>query len=218
MVELKGISKSYGGVQALDNVNLTIEYGKIHALLGENGAGKSTLMKVLSGAVEKDTGIIRIDGEEKDIDSPKSAREEGIGIIYQEFSLVPELTAAENIYLNQLGDSFWIDWKALYKNAAHLIESLGFQLDVRKKVASLSVAEQQIVEIAKALTSDIKLIIFDEPSDVLGAHEVAILYKVLDKLKKKNIAIIYISHHLPEILEISDSITVLRDGKSVATV
>ncbi|UAY56949.1 sugar ABC transporter ATP-binding protein [Arachidicoccus terrestris] len=218
MVELKGISKSYGGIQALDNVNLTIEYGKIHALLGENGAGKSTLMKVLSGAVKKDTGIIRIDGEERDIDSPKSAREEGIGIIYQEFSLVPELTAAENIYLNQLGDSFWIDWKALYKNAAHLIESLGFQLDVRKKVANLSVAEQQIVEIAKALTSDIKLIIFDEPSDVLGAHEVAILYKVLDKLKKKNIAIIYISHHLPEILEISDSITVLRDGKSVATV
>ena len=218
MVELKGISKKYGGVNALDNVNLSIEYGKIHALLGENGAGKSTLMKVLSGAVKKDAGAIIIDGEEKEMQSPKSAREEGIGIIYQEFSLVPELTASENIFLNQLGESLWIDWRTLHTKATDLIEGLGFHLDVRKKVSSLSVAEQQIVEIAKALTSDIKLIIFDEPSDVLGAHEVAILYKVLDRLKKKNIGIVYISHHLPEILQISDSITILRDGKSVATV
>lgn len=218
MIELKGISKAYGGVKALDGVDLCIEYGKIHALLGENGAGKSTLMKVLSGAVKKDAGSIIIDGEEMQMDSPKIAREAGIGIIYQEFSLVPELTATENIFFNQLGQSFWIDWKALHKKAADLIKSLGFTLDVKKKVAGLSVAEQQIVEIAKALTADIKLIILDEPSDVLGAHEVAILYSVLDALKKKNMGIIYISHHLPEILQISDNITILRDGKSVATV
>lgn len=218
MIELKNISKSYGGARALDQVNLVIEYGKIHALLGENGAGKSTLMKVLSGAVQKDTGSIMIDGVEANIHSPKKAKEEGIGIIYQEFSLVPELTGSENIFLNQLGSSFWIDWESLHQKAATLISSMGFTLDVRKKVAGLSVAEQQIVEIAKALTSDIKLIIFDEPSDVLGAHEVKILYKVLEELKKKNIAIIYISHHLPEILQISDHITILRDGKAITTV
>lgn len=218
MIELKNISKSYGGARALDQVNLSIEYGQIHALLGENGAGKSTLMKVLSGAVQKDAGSIIIDGVEKDIHSPKKAREEGIGIIYQEFSLVPELTGSENIFLNQLGSTLWIDWEALHQKAAAVVSSMGFTLDVRKKVASLPVAEQQIIEIAKAITSDIKLIIFDEPSDVLGAHEVRILYKVLAELKKKKIAIIYISHHLPEILAISDRITILRDGKSMTTV
>lgn len=218
MVELKRISKSYGGARALEDVSLSVEFGKIHALLGENGAGKSTLMKILSGAVQKDAGAIYINGVKRDIDSPKKAREEGIGIIYQEFSLVPELTASENIFLNRPGKSSWINWNRLHQEAAELIKSLGFNLDVRKKVTKLSVAEQQIVEIAKALTNDIKLIILDEPSDVLGPHEVTILYKVLEQLKKKNIAIIYISHHLHEILQISDSITVLRDGKSVATV
>ena len=175
-------------------------------------------MKVLSGAVKKDAGKICIDGMEKLIDSPAAARREGIGIIYQEFSLIPELSATENIYFNQLGGSLSIHYNALHKKADELVRDLGFQLDVKKKVADLSVAEQQIVEIAKAFTADIRLIIFDEPSDVLGAHEVAILYKVLERLKKKNIAIIYISHHLPEILEISDSITILRDGKSITTV
>src|SRR5690606_5173848 len=217
MIELKSISKSYGGVRALDDVSLSVEYGKIHALLGENGAGKSTLMKILSGAVEKDEGSIFIDGQECVIDSPRKARDLGIGIIYQEFSLVPELTASENIFLNQLGKSFWINWSKLHQQAANLVADIGFQIDVTKKVSQLSVAEQQVVEIAKALTNDLKLIIFDEPSDVLGPHEVAILYKVLERLKKKNIAIIYISHHLQEILQISDTITVLRDGKSIAT-
>jgi len=131
---------------------------------------------------------------------------------------VPELSASENIFLDRLGASFWINWTTLHKKAQSLVDELGFTLDVRKKVAELSVAEQQVVEIAKALTRDIKLIIFDEPSDVLGAHEVAILYKVLEKLKAKDIAIVYISHHLPEILQISDTITILRDGKSVASV
>ncbi|MFT4094152.1 MAG: sugar ABC transporter ATP-binding protein [Niabella sp.] len=218
MIELKNISKSYGGARALDNVSLSVESGKIHALLGENGAGKSTLMKILSGAVQKDSGSIFIDGVEQEINTPKKARDEGIGIIYQEFSLVPELTASENIFLNQLGQSFWINWDRLHRKAGELVKSLGFSLDVKKKVAKLSVAEQQVVEIAKALTTDIKLIILDEPSDVLGPHEVTILYKVLEQLKKKNIAIIYISHHLQEILQISDSITVLRDGKAITTV
>jgi ribose transport system ATP-binding protein len=218
MIELKNISKSYGGAKALENVNLVVEYGKIHALLGENGAGKSTLMKILSGAVQKDAGSIYIDGEEKLIRTPKTAQEEGIGIIYQEFSLVPELTASENIFLNHPGKSSWINWNSLHSKAEALVRSLGFSLDVRKKVSALSVAEQQVVEIAKVLTHDLKLIIFDEPSDVLGPHEVAILYQLLDQLKKKNIAIIYISHHLQEILRISDCITVLRDGKSIATV
>lgn len=218
MIELKNISKSYGGARALDNVSLTVEFGKIHALLGENGAGKSTLMKILSGAVQKDSGSIFIDGTERLINTPKKARDEGIAIIYQEFSLVPELTVSENIFLNRPGQSGWINWGHLHKKAGELVESLGFSLDVKKKVAKLSVAEQQIVEIAKALTADIKLIIFDEPSDVLGPHEVTILYKLLEQLKKKNIAIIYISHHLQEILQISDSITVLRDGKAITTV
>jgi ribose transport system ATP-binding protein len=218
MIELKNISKSYGGAHALDNVSLSVEFGKIHALLGENGAGKSTLMKILSGAVQKDAGSIFIDGVERSINTPKKAREEGIAIIYQEFSLVPELTASENIFLNQAGKSPWIHWKELHRKAGELVKSLGFSLDVKKKVAQLSVAEQQIVEIAKALTTDCRLIILDEPSDVLGPQEVTILYKILDELKKKNIAIIYISHHLQEILQISDSITVLRDGKAIETV
>ena len=218
MIELKNISKSYGGAQALDDVSLSVEFGKIHALLGENGAGKSTLMKVLSGAVQKDSGSIFIDGTERLINTPKKAREEGIAIIYHEFSLVPELTASENIFLNQVGRSSWINWKDLHQKAGDLVASLGFSLDVKNKVSQLSVAEQQIVEIAKALTTDCRLIILDEPSDVLGPQEVAILYKILDRLKKKNIAIIYISHHLQEILQVSDSITILRDGKAIATV
>jgi len=218
MIELKNISKSYGGARALEHVNLTVEYGKIHALLGENGAGKSTLMKILSGAVQKDAGSIYIDGVEKLIRTPKIAREEGIGIIYQEFSLVPELTASENIFLNHPGNSSWINWHSLHTKADTLVRSLGFSLDVRKKVSALSIAEQQIVEIAKVLTHDLKLIIFDEPSDVLGPQEVQILYRLLEQLKKKHIAIIYISHHLQEILDISDCVTVLRDGKSIATV
>ncbi|HTN37491.1 MAG TPA: sugar ABC transporter ATP-binding protein [Arachidicoccus sp.] len=218
MFELRNISKSYGGVHALKDVSMTAEPGKIHALLGENGAGKSTLMKILSGAVQKDSGAIYIDGIERDLSSPKKAKNEGISIIYQEFSLVPELTVAENIYLNQLGETFWINWNELYKKADGVVKSLGFSLDVKRKVASLSVAEQQIVEIAKALVSELKLLILDEPSDVLGPREVRILYQTLEKLKERGVAIIYISHHLQEILEISDSVTVLRDGKAVSTV
>lgn len=217
-VELINISKSFGGISALKNVTLKVLPGEIHALVGENGAGKSTLMKILSGAYTRDSGRIFIDGREVQIRNTNDSKKLGIGIIYQEFSLVPALSVAENIFLNRLRSTgFWVRWGELKRKAGEVMESIGFSIDPSLKAADLSVAGQQIVEIAKALSENVKVLILDEPSAVLGTEETGKLFSTLQKLKKEGVAIIYISHHLSEIFRIADRITVLKDGVSGPT-
>jgi ribose transport system ATP-binding protein len=214
-VELRDISKSFGGIAALKNVTFKVMAGEIHALVGENGAGKSTLMKILSGAYLKEAGQIFIDGTEVHIRNTRDSKKLGIGIIYQEFSLVPDLSVAENVFLNQLGQAgFWMNWNNLNKRAAEIINNIGFSIDPSAKASSLSVAEQQIVEIAKALSENAGVLILDEPSAVLGPQEIQKLFNTLERLKKEGVAIIYISHNLKEVFQIADRITVLKDGVS----
>jgi ribose transport system ATP-binding protein len=215
-VELLNISKSYGGISALKDVSLKVQPGEIHALVGENGAGKSTLMKILSGAISKDEGKILLDGREAHIKSTHDSKKLGIGIIYQEFSLVPDLSVAENIFLGQLGSQgFWMKWGKLKSRAGELIKSIGFDIDPAIKVHKLSIAQQQIVEIAKALSEKVNVLILDEPSAVLGTNEVHRLFATLKRLSKEGVSIIYITHHLEEVFEIASRITVLKDGSSV---
>ncbi|MBB5644686.1 sugar ABC transporter ATP-binding protein [Pedobacter cryoconitis] len=217
-VELRNIAKSFGGISALKDVTLKAMPGEIHALMGENGAGKSTLMKILSGVHQKDKGQIFIDGEEAHIKNTYDSKQLGIGIIYQEFSLVPELSVAENIFLNRLGENgSWLKFDKLKKDAGQLIESIGFNIDPAVKVSSLSIAQQQVVEIAKALSENVKVLILDEPSAVLGPTEVQKLFDTLFKLKSEGVAIIFISHHLSEIFQIADRVTVIKDGASSET-
>ena len=214
-VELRDISKSFGGIAALKNVTFKVMPGEIHALVGENGAGKSTLMKILSGAYIKDAGQIFIDGVEVHIRNTHDSKKLGIGIIYQEFSLVPDLSVAENVFLNQLRlTGFWMNWSKLNKKAQEIINNTGFSIDPAIKAGSLSIAEQQIVEIAKALSENVGVLILDEPSAVLGPQEIQKLFNTLKRLKREGVAIIYISHNLQEVFQIADRITVLKDGVS----
>jgi ribose transport system ATP-binding protein len=214
-VELIDISKSYGGISALKNVSLRVNPGEIHALVGENGAGKSTLMKILSGAVPRDKGKIVIDGNEVPVRSTHESKKLGIGIIYQEFSLVPDLSVAENIFLSQLkAHGSWMKWGRLRKKAEELIASIGFSINPSTKVRHLSIAHQQIVEIAKALSEKVKVLILDEPSAVLGTHEIHKLFDTLKRLREEGVSIIYITHHLEEVFEIAQRVTVLKDGAS----
>jgi ribose transport system ATP-binding protein len=218
-VELLHIGKSFNGVKALKDVSLLAKPGEIHALLGENGAGKSTLMKVLSGAHQKDQGIIKMDGKEVSIRSPEDSKRLGIGIIYQEFSLIPDLSVADNIYLSHLTTGgMWIRQRKLNRQAEALLSSLGFALDPRTQVGHLSVAHQQVVEIAKALSKDVSVLILDEPTAVLAPQETGKLFAILNTLKQKGVTIIYISHRLEEIFNLCDRITVIKDGASVKTV
>ncbi|MHC4132001.1 MAG: sugar ABC transporter ATP-binding protein [Planctomycetota bacterium] len=211
---MEGITKSFGGVHALKDVEFRARAGQVHAIVGENGAGKSTLMKILSGAYQKDDGQIKIDGKVVNIPNPHAGRKRGIAIIYQEFALAPDLTVAENIYLDHLsGRRGFINWKGLYRNAGELISSLGFDINPRSKVEDLSVAYQQVVEITKALSEDAKILILDEPTAVLAPREVERLFEVLRRLKAQGVSIIYISHRLEEVFQIADKITVLRDGE-----
>lgn len=219
VVEMLNINKSFGGLQALKDVSFSLKRGEIHALVGENGAGKSTLMKIMSGAYQNDSGVIKVDGQTVSINNPQIGRKLGIGIIYQEFALAPDLTVAENIYLAQLKEQgSLVNWKKLFKQADELIESLGFKIDSRTIVGSLNVAYQQIVEIAKALSRQTKVLILDEPTAVLSPNEAENLFKVLLKLKKQGVSIVYISHRLEEIFRLSDQITVFKDGTKVGSV
>lgn len=217
MLKLRHIKKHFAGIRALDNVNLEVLEGEIHAILGENGAGKSTLMKIISGAYQADAGEIYFDNKAIIHNTPHKSKELGISIIYQEFSLVPDLSVTENIYLGQYVTTQWINWKTLNQKAEDLLRTLGFVMNVKGKISKLSVAEQQVVEIAKALSNDIKLLILDEPSAVLGSNELEKLFALLRKLRNEGVAIIYISHHLEELINLTDRITVLKDGSTVET-
>ncbi|MBS3774890.1 MAG: sugar ABC transporter ATP-binding protein, partial [Bacteroidales bacterium] len=214
-VELQNICKSFGGISALKDVTFKVEPGEIHAVVGQNGAGKSTLMKILSGAHLKDSGKIFVDNREVNIKTTHDSKKLGISIIYQEFSLIPDLSVAENIFFSRLGDEgLWVNWKRMKKDVDSLINDIGFRINPSLKVAELSIAHQQIVEIAKALSEKAHVLILDEPSAVLGPHEIKKLFDTLNRLKNEGVSIIYISHHLNEIFQLADRVTVLKDGNS----
>ncbi|AIZ41915.1 MULTISPECIES: sugar ABC transporter ATP-binding protein [Cellulophaga] len=212
-LEMTGISKSFGQVSVLGNVNLKVKHGEIHALLGENGAGKSTLMKILSGVHQKDAGTVLLNGEEINPKNTHDGQVLGINVVYQELSLVNDLSVAENIYLHKLGASkFWMNWKKITHDAQELINSLGFNIDATATVRDLSIVQKQVVEIAKAISEDTKVLVLDEPTTVFDPTDAQKLFDNLLRLKKTGISIIYISHHLDEIFKIADTVTVLKDG------
>ena len=220
-LEMLEITKAFPGVIALDNVSFTCHTGEVHALVGENGAGKSTLMKILAGVYQPDQGQIVLKGQPIRLDNPADAQRLGIGIIYQEFNLLPWLTVAENIMLGDLPKTHWgfVDWSRMYGDAQAALDRLGVCLDLKARVIDLSVAQQQLVEIAKVLSlhADLNVIIMDEPSAVLAGHELEQLFSVIRTLKSQGVTIVYISHRLDEVFEIADRVTVLRDGNSVGT-
>ncbi len=221
-LRLVGIGKSFPGVRALNNVHLEVRRGEVHALLGENGAGKSTLMKILSGAYSLDEGEIYWEGKKIHIRNPKEAQDLGIGIIYQEFNLVPQLSIAENVWLGREifrnSSVKLIDWPEMYRRTEALLQELNVNLDPRRQVAGLGVALQQMVEIAKALSLDARLLIMDEPTSALADAEIQQLFEVIRRLKQRGVSVVFISHHLDEIFEICDRGTILRDGEYIATV
>ncbi|MDG1896430.1 MAG: sugar ABC transporter ATP-binding protein [Fuerstiella sp.] len=215
LLEMSRIRKSFPGVQALSDVSLRLHRGEVLALMGENGAGKSTLIKTLGGAHRPDAGTIAIDGKPVDLSSPTAAIEAGIGVIYQEFNLIPALTAWENIFLGRERTGLLVDRADERSRAAVLFERLGVDVPLDIPSRLLSIAQQQLVEIAKALSQDVRMLVMDEPSAALTQQEVNKLFAIIHELKRQGIGIIYISHRLDEIFNIADTITVLRDGRYV---
>jgi ribose transport system ATP-binding protein len=218
ILQLEDVTKQYPGTLAVDHVNLSVMRGEVHAIVGENGAGKSTLIKMLSGAVIPTAGTIYYEGKAHASFDPEEALDKGIGVIYQEFNLVPGLSIAANIYLGRepRNGIFLIDREA-EKEAQALIDQWGVKLNPRAEVKSLSIAEQQIVEIMKAVSQDVRLLIMDEPTASLTLDEVSTLFRITRQLKEKGVTVIYISHRLEEIFEICDRVSVLRDGRYIVT-
>jgi rhamnose transport system ATP-binding protein len=220
ILELQGISKSFPGVQALDEVDFTLRAGEVHALVGENGAGKSTLIKVVSGVHQPDAGEIRLQGEPVTFPNPLVAQQHGVAAIYQEPTLFPDLSIAENIFVGHQpirALTRRVDWKRMVEQAGELLSALGVKLDPRARVRGLSVAQQQMVEIAKALSLKARILIMDEPTSALTLRDVEDLFRITRRLREAGTAIIFISHRLEEAFELADRITVLRDGHYVGT-
>ncbi len=219
LLEANGISKSYSGVRALKNVSFDLQPGEVHALVGENGAGKSTLIKVVTGAVAHDSGTLRIQGTAVQRHNPVQAHHLGIAVVYQQPALFPDLTVAENIALGLETGGVWrrIDWKARERQAREVLERAGASIDPHARVSTLSMPEQQIVEIAKAIGAKAKILILDEPTASLTEREVERLFQVIAALRSQGAGIVYISHRLEEIAAIADRVTVLRDGETIAT-
>lgn len=220
ILEMKNISKSFGATKALQGIDFKLEHGEIHALLGENGAGKSTLIKVLGGIHQPDTGSIEIEGKPVKISSVQDAQEAGIGIIHQEIVLVPYLTVTENIFLGrEIKTRFGTkNMKLMNEKAKKMTENLGLYIDVTTPVGELSIAQQQMVEIVKAISFNIRILVMDEPTSSLSDEEVEKLFVTMRKLVEQDVSIIYISHRMEELYAVTDRITVMRDGTYVGTV
>lgn len=218
VLKLNNITKLYPGVVALDGVTLSFEKGEIHSIVGENGAGKSTLINIIGGVIRPDNGIVEIGKETLEFLTPSMAKEFKIAIIHQELNLIPSMTAAENIFLgNFIGGKWTVDFKEINQRCKEILERFDIDFDPGTKVEDLSNAQQQIVEIAKAISSDVEILIMDEPSAMLALAEVRRMQEVMRQLKKEGVTIIYVSHRLDEIFEVSDRVTVMRDGQYVTT-
>lgn len=220
LVCLRGLCKSFAGVPVLQQVDFELRRGEVHALMGENGAGKSTLMKLLAGIYARDDGVIEVGGRPVDIDGPRAAQALGIGIVHQELNLMGHLSAAQNIFIGReprraLG--LFLDEERLNADARLLFERLNLRLDPRTRIADLTVARQQMVEIAKALSFDSKVLIMDEPTAALNAQEVEDLFRVIAQLRAEGVGIVYISHRMDELQRIADRVTVMRDGRTIDT-
>ena len=216
-LEMRGIVKRFPGVLALDHVNLSVRKGEVHALLGENGAGKSTLMKILSGAYTMDEGEILFDGKKVEIHSAQDAQALNISTIYQELNLTEQLTVAENIFMGRqlMKNRFQVDWKRMYDEAQRLLDELGVDVNAHQLVRDLGVAHKQMVEVAKALSINSKVLILDEPTAPLTNREIDVLFNTIRMLKARGVSMIYISHRLEEVMEICDRATIMRDGQFV---
>lgn len=218
LLEMKGISKSFPGVKALDGVTLRILPGEIHALMGANGAGKSTLMKVLAGIFAPDEGTIFLRGEPVSVKNPSHAQRLGISIVFQELNVLPHLSVLENIFIHrEITQGPFYDWKRMRSQAEETLRDLDIDIDINKRVQDLPIAQQQMVEIVKAVSSDAKIIILDEPTSSLSVKEVEKLYKIIRRLRQRGVSIVYISHRLDEIFTICERITLMRDGKWIFT-
>ena len=218
VLEMENISKEFPGVKALDNVQLKLKPGTVHALMGENGAGKSTLMKCLFGIYEKNSGKILLDGVEVNFKSTKEALENGVSMVHQELNQVLQRNVLDNIWLGRYPmKGFFVDEKKMYNDTINIFKDLDIKVDPRKKVADLPIAERQMIEIAKAVSYKSKVIVMDEPTSSLTEKEVDHLFKIIKKLKESGVGIVYISHKMEEIKMISDEITILRDGKWIST-
>ena len=216
ILKTKNIDKYYPGTLALNNVDFNVHYGKVNALVGENGAGKSTLMKIIAGIEQQTSGKIIFKGEEIQFKSPIEASEKGIGIIHQELNLFPNLNVAENIFITrEIFKNGQIDHKAQEDKTLELMQRLEHDIEPKTLVSNLRIGQKQIVEIAKALSQDMEILIMDEPTSALSNEEVAVLFKIIDELKSNNVSIIYISHRLEELMQIGDYVTVLRDGQLI---
>src|SRR5215468_10175354 len=221
LVSIQNLSKSFPGVRALDNCRFELMTGEVHALMGENGAGKSTLMKVLAGVYQKDFGEIRIDGQAVEIPSPRAARDLGIGIIHQELYLMNHRSVAQNIFVGREPRGrfgLFIDARTMEKETQEIFDRLHLNLDPRTLVAELTVAKQQMVEIAKALSFDSRVLIMDEPTAALNNAEIDDLFRIIRQLKNHGVGIVYISHKMDELKRIADRVTVMRDGRYIDTV
>ena len=218
LLELKGITKSFPGVKALDDVSFTIERGTVHALVGENGAGKSTLIKVLAGIYQPEAGEVLLNGQPRRFRTPSESQAAGVSVVHQEIKLSETLSIAENVFLgNLIYKGIRVDWKAMRVKADELLQHLGLHLDVNEVVSNLSVAQKQMVEICKAINRNCKLLIMDEPSATLTEREQKVMFETVKKLRSQGMTIIYISHRLDEIFDLADSVTVLRDGRHIRT-
>jgi ribose transport system ATP-binding protein len=213
VLNVRNVTKVFPGTKALDDVSLSFESGKVNALIGKNGSGKSTLVKIINGAYLPDTGTLDIDGEPLKFENPSDAFESGMATVYQEMSLIPGLSVAENILIGRYETKgAFVDWKKTYAKAQSLLDEMGIVLPLRELVVNLSMWQCQVVEIVKAMSCRPKVILLDEPSSALAQHETQILFNLIRELKKKDVIIIYITHRLQELWEIADTSTVLRDG------
>ena len=217
ILEMKHISKRFGATQALGDVSFTLYPGEVHALIGENGAGKSTLIKIMTGIHQPDRGEILVDDEPINVHNSQEAQGYGIAAIYQEPMVFPDLNVAENIFISHRNFGPFVQWKQMYQDAEDILEKLDVKLDVHQSALGLTLASQQAVEIAKAISLKVRVLIMDEPTASLSAHEVRQLFKIIATLKSQGVAILFIGHRLEEVFEISDRITVLRDGNWISS-